>query len=208
MPRARSLPSPPLTVPCPLCRHAYECPFAQQPRDECLDMWPLGRPGRREILGADSDQVHEMLNLIANNEELTRLLCDWEQGKLLADGQYLRLREIATAKYADGRHEGAALWAAMEMLRPIWARYVADALAHYPAQEMSKRSLAAITLQAFRGALVVCRDDIVAADIASPVRSSFERLFGMRSSTSCGGCSVVLWGRCLLMTGPSRMPLR
>ena len=91
----------------------------------------------------------------------------------------------------------AASWAAGQILRSLRLRHEGDAVAYYHAPGLTLRTLMAAAPLAFRGALVVCRDDIVAADIASPVRSSFERLFG-------DAFKYILWG---LLGGPmGQMP--
>ena len=192
MPPSRRRSSPPLTTPCPLCRHVHDCPFSQQPRDECLDMWPLGQPSKRTIQGLDMPAADEMLGLVSANDELTDLLCAWERGDLLSDEQYLRLRDIAITRYQDRRHEVAAFWVAMQLLAHVWGQCRRDAAKYYPIDAFPRKAINAASRQAIRGALVVCRDDIVAADEASPVRSKFERLFG--DAFKC-----ILWG---LLGGP------
>ena len=65
-------------------------------------MWPLGQPTKRELWQADTDLGHEMLGLISNHGELAELLCDWAQGKLLADGVLEQGGAALVAPYTGG----------------------------------------------------------------------------------------------------------
>lgn len=178
---------PVLTIPCPLCRHVFECPFAQQPRDECLDLWPLGRPSRRELPNRDTPEVREKLRLVAGHPELQALLRAWEEGQMLSDEQYLRLQDIATTQYRDPREDRAALWVAMLLLKHVWSVHVQAAHDYYPAQGAPGAEWQDLVLQAIRGALVVTTEEVTASDSAAPVGSHFERLFG-------DALKYILWG--------------
>jgi len=198
--RRRKSTAPPLTVPCPLCHHVFDCPFSQQPRDECLDLWPLGRPSSREIPNRNAPEVREKLALVASHPELQPLFEAWERGEALSDAQYLRLRDTATVQYGDRNQEFAAFWVAMLLIKHVWGPHVKAALEYYPVEQRSGTAIQEAQFRAIRGALVVVDEGAIAADadLGVPVRSHFERLFG-------DALKYILWG---LLRGPLlRLPL-
>ena len=79
LPTTKSAPRAVLDRPCPLCPHVFECPFARQPRDECLELWPLGRPSRRELM-VTSDQEAEWKKTALRVPWIRDVVGTWEQG--------------------------------------------------------------------------------------------------------------------------------
>lgn len=157
-------------LPCPLCRHVYECPFVHSPREECIELWPLAKPERRrlKLYQVSKRDVEEALSKRA---WLRRLVRRWERGEQVTDEEYLRLRdEILTRKDpvcqdVFGNLIGVRL-----------ARYVKDAMSYY-GKRIDDPRMKAARENAIVAALTTCSERFVQADKDSPVPSHFERLF-------------------------------
>lgn len=176
--------TPVLTIPCPLCQHVFECPFARQPREECLDLWPLaslGRGRRREADGLDPG-----MRQAANADGLLRAVLEaWEGGGHPSDGQYLALRARALEGYPEAVPDPRVIWVLRTVLGGLTDQLAGDAIDYYglrPADPKDRERALSRLLEAaktaFEGALVLVRDDMVALDTDAPVGSHFERLFG------------------------------
>ncbi len=180
-----------LPSPCPLCRSMLECPFAESPRDECLDLWPLGRPAKREFLippGRREEFRHE----IERTPWLRKLVENWERGARVTDEQYLMLRRA----YMEYDHSLSMLILANFMSK--WtSRYEKDAMEYYGVPADADDLWASVHRELLKDAVYGAGDDLVDWDASSPVQSHFERLF-------CDFFRVGLYG--LLKVSEVQMP--
>jgi len=170
--------------PCPFCNHLCECPYALQPRDECLELWPLGRPEHRRLHDADPRQA-KWKRIALANPEVREVVEDWQSGEQVSDEAYLALRELINRAATDEAAE--AYWHVMgELLGPKLGRCLLDAAGYYDIP-IADRSLHESYAHATRGAVIIANDYMVRGDTSVPVPSHFERIV-------LEGFKILLWG--------------
>lgn len=164
-----------LTVPCPLCRYVFNCPFAGRPRDECLDLWPLGRPSARHLIAATPQQAAWREQALRVGW-LREILEAWQSGERISDEQYLKLHRGVLAGLPD--QVDARITYVLENLlfRRAW-RHMHDAIKYYGISLSNRAKLSAAWNIGLAGAVAVADEDLIVLDADSPVQSHFERLF-------------------------------
>ena len=158
--------------PCPFCNHMFECPHSMQPRDACLEFWPLSAPEKR-ALRMEAPWHHDARRVALSRPEVRKVVERWEAGQQVTDDEYLMLREglnRAAEKEAD------VYWYVLnQLLRPHIKRLLLDAVPYYRTP-VNIGWLVPRAFTALRGAIVVANEGMVRGDTSVRVPSHFERI--------------------------------
>ena len=69
--------------PCPLCSRVPKCPRAMEPEHDCLELWPLGQPSRRELYAVFEFQTENHQIALAN-PAVSGMASRWREGQPVA----------------------------------------------------------------------------------------------------------------------------